>query len=85
MVQVTDLNQWENKKDRNYQFWKRDSVQVDLYSEKFFRQKLNYIHDNPVKACLCVLPEDYKYSSAVFYETGIDRWGLINEQTASRW
>ncbi|MES2798234.1 MAG: transposase [Bacteroidota bacterium] len=74
-----------NKKDRNYQFWKRDSVQVDLYSEFFFRQKLEYIHMNPVRAGLCALPEDYKYSSAVFYETGLDIWGLMNERTASRW
>jgi putative transposase len=74
-----------NRKDRMYQFWKRDSMQIDIYSEKFFRQKLTYIHDNPVKAGLCTLPEDYKYSSAAFYETGIDIWGLMNEKSASRW
>jgi putative transposase len=74
-----------NKKDRNYQFWKRDSIQIDLYSEKFFRQKLTYIHDNPVKEGLCALPEEYLYSSAKFYETGFDKWGLMNENTASRW
>ncbi len=73
------------KKDRNYQFWKRDSIQVDLFSEKFFKQKLTYIHDNPVKAGLSDLPEDYLYSSAAFYENGIDKWGLIDEHTASRW
>jgi putative transposase len=74
-----------NKKDRSYQFWKRDSLQVDLYSEKFFRQKLTYIHENPVRAGLCNLIEEYQYSSAAFYETGMDKWGLMNEQSASRW
>jgi putative transposase len=74
-----------NKKDRNFQFWKRDSMQIDLYSEKFFRQKLKYIHMNPVKAGLCALPEDYLYSSAKFYETGLDKWELINELTVNRW
>jgi putative transposase len=74
-----------NKKDRNYQFWKRDSMRIDLYSEKFFRQKLEYVHMNPVRAGLCALPEEYLYSSATFYETGIDKWGLMNERTASRW
>jgi putative transposase len=74
-----------NKKDRNYQFWKRDSMQIDLYSEMFFRQKLEYIHKNPIRAGLCSFPEDYKYSSALFYETGLDIWGLMNERTASRW
>jgi putative transposase len=74
-----------NKKDRNFQFWKRDSMQIDLYSEKFFRQKLKYIHMNPVRAGLCALPEDYLYSSAKFYETGLDKWELINELTVNRW
>lgn len=74
-----------NKKDRNYQFWKRDSIQVDLYSEKFFRQKLQYIHDNPIKAGLCSMPEEYLYSSSAFYETRIDKLGLMNVRTASRW
>jgi putative transposase len=74
-----------NKKDRNYQFWKRDSLQVDLYSEKFFRQKLEYVHMNPVRAGLCALPEEYLFSSAAFYEIGVDRWGIMNEYTTSRW
>ncbi len=74
-----------NKKDRNYQFWKRDTMQIDLYSEKFIKQKLNYIHLNPVRAGLCALPEDYLYSSARFYETGHDVWGLMDVRTVSRW
>ncbi|MES2794713.1 MAG: hypothetical protein V4683_02045 [Bacteroidota bacterium] len=48
-------------------------------------EKLTYIHNNPVKAVLCVLPEEYLYSSAMFYETSIDKWGLMDERTASRW
>ena len=74
-----------NKKDRSYQFWKRDSMQIDLYSEKFFEQKLEYIHMNPVRAGLCTLPEEYLYSSAKCYETGHDIWGLINEQNFGCW
>jgi hypothetical protein len=30
-------------------------------------QKINYIHNNPVKAGLCLLPWEYKNSSAVNY------------------
>ena len=55
------------KRDRRYQFWKRNSLSIELYSEKVFQQKLDYIHDNPVKAEMCVFPEDYYYSSARFY------------------
>ena len=32
-----------------------------------FDQKLDYIHDNPVKAGICFKSEDYIYSSAGFY------------------
>ncbi len=34
-------------KDRGYQFWKRNSLSIDLRSEKVFIQKQNYIHNNP--------------------------------------
>jgi putative transposase len=60
-------------------------MQIDLYSEKFLRQKLEYMHKNPVRAGLCSLPEDYLYSSAKFYEAGNDIYVLMNERTASRW
>jgi hypothetical protein len=41
-------------------------------TEKFIRQKLNYIHLNPCsgKWKLALCPEDYLQSSAKFYSTG---------------
>ncbi len=64
-------------KDRKYQFWERNSLSIELRSSKVFNQKLEYIHYNPVKAGLCTLPEDYYYSSAKFYTTGIDDFGML--------
>ena len=68
-----------NSKDRQYQFWERNSLSVDLWTEEVFIQKLIYIHNNPIKEPLnlVVYPEDYKYSSAKFYETGVDDFGLL--------
>ncbi len=66
-----------NAKDREYQFWERNSLGFDLYSHDVFMQKLEYIHWNPVKAGLCNLPEEYYYSSAKFYHTGIDDFGIL--------
>ena len=68
-----------NAMDRKFQVWERNSLSIDLYSEKVFLQKLNYIHQNPIKEKwkLATLPEDYKYSSARFYETGIDSFGIL--------
>lgn len=66
-----------NAKDRQYQFWERNALNIELITENIFLQKLNYIHNNPVKAGICSFPEDYKYSTAKFYESNIDDWGFI--------
>ena len=66
-----------NAKDRKYQFWERNALSIELWSEKVFMQKLKYIHENPVRAGLCEHPLQYKYSSANFYHTGIDNWGFL--------
>ncbi len=74
------LEQYEvNAKDRRYQFWERNALTIDLLTEAVSLQKLNYIHNNPLqeKWKLCLLPEDYHYSSARFYLTGVDDWGFL--------
>jgi REP element-mobilizing transposase RayT len=66
-----------NAKDRKYQFWERNPLSIDLYSQRVFMQKLDYLHWNPVRAGVCKLPEEYWYSSARFYELGQDDFGFI--------
>ena len=66
-----------NKGDREYQIWKRESLGVDLFTKAVFNQKLDYIRYNPVLAGLCKLPEEYYYSSALFYEHGIDHFNML--------
>ena len=63
--------------DRHYQLWERNALSVELRSEQVLVQKLDYIHDNPVRARLCSVPEDSPFSSACFYETGVDNWGFL--------
>jgi putative transposase len=65
--------------DRKYQFWERNTLSIDIYSRDTFLQKLNYIHRNPIheRWRLSAVPEDYEYSSALFYETGVDNWGFL--------
>ena len=59
-----------NLKDREYQFWQRNPLSVDLYGCKTIEQKLDYIHLNPLQERwnLATTPEEYYYSSASFYE-----------------
>jgi putative transposase len=64
--------------DREYQFWERNPLSIELRSGKVFYQKLDYLHNNPVRAGICSFPEEYKYSSARFYKTDIDNWGFLS-------
>ena len=66
-----------NAKDRKYQVWERNSLGVPLWTTKVFKQKLDYIHNNPVQAGLCKCPEDYNYSSARFYEKNEKNWVFL--------
>ena len=66
-------------KDRQYQFWERNPLSVELWSGKVILQKLTYIHQNPVRAGLCRLPEKYRYSSAAFYHSGLDNRGFLTQ------
>ena len=67
----------KNKYDRSYQFWKREPLSVELRTHVVFIQKLEYIHYNPVKAGLCINPEEYYYSSAKFYYGGTDDFKML--------
>ena len=49
------------------QFWRHDNKPIELWSNKVFDEKINYIHNNPVEEGLVSYPEDYVYSSARDY------------------
>lgn len=54
-------------KNKTYKVWKTGNHAIELYSEKFTWEKVNYIHQNPVKASFVSNPEDWIYSSASNY------------------
>jgi len=77
--QPDDLRNYiSSQSDRHHQFWKRRPWRAQMPSRRIAEQKIDYIHNNPVKAKLCKVPEDYWYSSASFYETGRDEWGILS-------
>ncbi|MEJ7831115.1 MAG: transposase, partial [Segetibacter sp.] len=65
--------------DRSFQVWERNSLSIDLYNEAILVQKLNYLHNNPLQPHwnLAASAWEYKYSSAKFYETGIDEFDFL--------
>jgi REP element-mobilizing transposase RayT len=58
----------------HYQFWRHDNKPIELWSNKVIKEKVNYIHQNPVEAGLVFKPQDYIYSSAIDY---CDEKGLL--------
>ncbi len=60
--------------NKDYKIWTGDNHPEEISSQEFLMTKLNYIHDNPVRAGWVSKPEDYLYSSSSNY---IDRKGLI--------
>jgi hypothetical protein len=59
----------------NYKFWQDGNEPKDLFTLEFTEQKLNYLHQNPVRAEIVNRAEDYRYSSAIDYAGGK---GLLN-------
>lgn len=64
-----------DRKIKNYKFWQDENNIEQIYTYEFFLQKVNYIHNNPVKQEIVERPEDYLYSSARDY-AGLK--GLLN-------
>ena len=55
---------WLLRQDGETQFWQPCNHPEEIRSADFFRQKLNYIHQNPVRAGIVDKEEEYRYSSA---------------------
>ena len=58
---------YKHQRNSHYQFWTHENHAEHIYSDKFMEQKINYIHQNPVRAGYVHLPEDYVFSSASNY------------------
>ena len=69
-----------DKRIKNYRFWQEGNYIEEIYTMEFLMQKLNYIHQNPVKAEIVAKPEDYLYSSALNY---VGEKGLLDVELIS--
>ena len=47
-----------------YQFWQHHNKPIELWTTPVIKQKIDYIHNNPVVSGFVTNPEDWKYSSA---------------------
>ena len=56
-----------NPKIKNFKFWQEGNHPVELYSPPFTKQKLDYIHNNPVEEMFVTEPHEYLFRSARNY------------------
>ncbi len=54
-------------RNSNFQIWTHENHPIELFSMPVIKQKMNYIHQNPVRAGIVLNPEDYVYCSASNY------------------
>ena len=59
----------------------KETLSIEVYSRAVAKQKLEYIHFNPVSGVWQLSKDDlnYHYSSARFYESGIDDFGFLHD------
>lgn len=67
MLHRFEFNAKLNPKVRHYKLWQDGNEAKELNTNAFIDQKLNYIHQNPVRAEIVEEPEHYLYSSARNY------------------
>jgi putative transposase len=66
-------------------FWQARYYDFNVWSERKRTEKLDYMHNNPVKRGLVAYPEDWPWSSFLHYATGCE--GIVeieSEWTARR-
>jgi REP element-mobilizing transposase RayT len=58
------------EQDRNYKYslWQTEKNVLQIFSEAMFMEKLNYIHQNPVRAGLVEKATDHRWSSARIWQ-----------------
>ena len=67
VLRLLNFYKLKHKKDRDYQVWQEGSHPQLILNEAMMVQKIQYIHNNPVKRGYIDAPEHWRYSSARNY------------------
>jgi hypothetical protein len=74
MIEMFKSEGEADTKNQNFKVWQTGNHAIELYSEKFTWDKINYIHQNPVEAGLVSYPDEWLYSSAGNY---VEKYDLV--------
>jgi REP element-mobilizing transposase RayT len=74
---LNQLHQFKlaHKIDQDYQLWQEGSHPQAIFSEAVLRQKLEYIHNNPIKRGYVDDPAHWRYSS---YRNYLGEQGILS-------
>jgi putative transposase len=75
----------KHKTDSQHQFWQEGTHPKQIINEEMMRQKLDYIHYNPVKRGYVDLSEHWRYSSARDYVGQIEPEKVFLVPIAPAW
>ena len=72
MLDIFEKKGKESKNNFRYQFWQVENHPILLDNdEDKFAQRMQYLHENPVRSGYVLEPQEWKYSSAIdFYTSG---------------
>jgi len=81
MLNIFSFTCKNNNNNKDFQFWKQDYHPIELNTNEKMKQRLNYLHENPVRSGIVWEPQQYKYSSAIDYYS--NQHGLLPIQFLS--
>jgi len=73
------VNKIKRIKDSRYRVFKPDDYDFNIFTQEKLIEKLNYMHNNPVKRGLVEKPSEYLYSSSKNYELYDDSFIQIDK------
>ena len=83
---LTKLRQADKARGYKHSVWQHHPDAFDLVGEDTLMQKVNYIHQNPVRAGLVDKAENYRYSSARLWRgTPLEDEPLITDHQMINW
>jgi putative transposase len=65
---LSKLEHQERDRKHRYSLWQTEKNVLPIFSEGMFMEKVNYIHQNPVRAGLVERATDYRWSSARIWQ-----------------
>jgi REP element-mobilizing transposase RayT len=71
ILNLFEFSAKQHKRNEKHQVWTHENHAEIVYGNQFMDSKINYIHENPVRAGIVEKAEDYLYSSARNY-AGLD-------------